>query len=595
MTPTDLTVPPRDELVIKVLVALDIPGVDVQEVIQIHRRYLVELMQQWTRLKDDEGQYDFRLAFVVDAELFRLDSVIRWLDAVDGRLKREASEPRALRARGHSDSQTEIGGTQMSLLELHRVSKTYGTGPNEVHAVADIDLEVDRGSLIAIMGPSGSGKSTLLTIAGSLEEPTSGEVFIDGDSLQKMSHNDKARLRRRTVGYVFQEFNLLAGLTAVENVTLPLELDGVSAKKARLAGLAVLQELGLADQADALPRRAIRRRAPTGRDCPRGDRGAPSSACGRALWRARSANGEAVMRMLLSACKQGVAAVVVTHDAQLASWADRVVFLRDGRIVDQTVPPPSARVAASEPGRSHDVELRTPPSIFEAGAPVAAGSPRGDALGVAAVPARVAPAAPGPRTDLVAVAAIFVAAAVATNNPPPANLGFGTANDLASYQGAVPHLSAKVAALEHRFGRVRGHRERDPLDPRFCRHVPTPGRELARAVQWSDALARLRELPDCPERGRPHQGVASAFNVHIGQLWSEGGTQRRVVGIVEDPLDTLDNFALVVPGQVRAPSEIDLLFDAPGVNPSTIGPNVAEVGRWRSARPIPKRSSLWSR
>ena len=230
----------------------------------------------------------------------------------------------------------------MSLLELHRVSKTYGTGPNEVHAVADIDLEVDRGSLIAIMGPSGSGKSTLLTIAGSLEEPTSGEVFIDGDSLQKMSHNDKARLRRRTVGYVFQEFNLLAGLTAVENVTLPLELDGVSAKKARLAGLAVLQELGLADQAARYPdelsggerqRVAIARAMIGGRHLLLADE--PSGALDQA-------NGEAVMRMLLSACKQGLAAVVVTHEAQLASWADRVVFLRDGRIVDRTVPPPSA-------------------------------------------------------------------------------------------------------------------------------------------------------------------------------------------------------------------------------------------------------------
>ncbi len=230
----------------------------------------------------------------------------------------------------------------MSLLELHRVSKTYGTGPNEVHAVADIDLEVDRGSLIAIMGPSGSGKSTLLTIAGSLEEPTSGEVFIDGDSLQKMSHDDKARLRRRTVGYVFQEFNLLAGLTAVENVTLPLELDGVSAKKARLAGLAVLQELGLADQAARYPdelsggerqRVAIARAMIGGRHLLLADE--PSGALDQA-------NGEAVMRMLLSACKQGLAAVVVTHEAQFASWADRVVFLRDGRIVDRTVPPPSA-------------------------------------------------------------------------------------------------------------------------------------------------------------------------------------------------------------------------------------------------------------
>jgi putative ABC transport system ATP-binding protein len=230
----------------------------------------------------------------------------------------------------------------MSLLELRQISKTYGTGPNEVHAVADIDLEVDRGSLIAVMGPSGSGKSTLLTIAGSLEEPTSGEVFIDGESLQEMSHNDKARLRRRTVGYVFQEFNLLAGLTAVENVSLPLELDGVSAKKSRLAGMTVLEELGLADRATRYPdelsggerqRVAIARAVIGGRHLLLADE--PSGALDQA-------NGEAVMRMLLSACKTGVAAVVVTHDAQLASWADRVVFLRDGRIVDQTVSPPSA-------------------------------------------------------------------------------------------------------------------------------------------------------------------------------------------------------------------------------------------------------------
>ena len=103
------------------------------------------------------------------------------------------------------------------------------------------------------MGPSGSGKSTLLTIAGSLEEPTSGEVFVDGASIQAMSRNDKARLRRRTIGYVFQEFNLLAGLTAVENVSLPLELDGLSAKKARVVGMAALEELGLGDRASHFP------------------------------------------------------------------------------------------------------------------------------------------------------------------------------------------------------------------------------------------------------------------------------------------------------------------------------------------------------
>jgi len=89
-TPPDLASPPRDELVIKVLVALRVPGVDVHEVVQVHRRYLVELMQQWTRIKEDEADFDLGLALVVDAELFRLDSVVRWLDAADGRLKRAA-------------------------------------------------------------------------------------------------------------------------------------------------------------------------------------------------------------------------------------------------------------------------------------------------------------------------------------------------------------------------------------------------------------------------------------------------------------------------------------------------------------------------
>ena len=241
----------------------------------------------------------------------------------------------------------------MSFLELRRVSKSYGAGATEVHAILDVDLAVERGSLVAVMGPSGSGKSTLLTIAGSLEEPTSGEVVIDGASLQSMSRNDKARLRRRTIGYVFQEFNLLAGLTAVENVSLPLELDGLSAKKAHAAGMAALEEVGLADRATHYPdelsggerqRVAIARAVVGERHLLLADE--PSGALD-------STNGEAVMRMILTACKRGVAAVVVTHDAQLASWADRVVFLRDGRVVDQTVPPPSPEALLEEGSRPH--------------------------------------------------------------------------------------------------------------------------------------------------------------------------------------------------------------------------------------------------
>ncbi len=229
----------------------------------------------------------------------------------------------------------------MSILELQRVSKVYGEGDTEVDALTDIDLSVNRGSLVAIMGPSGSGKSTLLTIAGSLEEPTSGDVIIDGARVRGMSRNDKARLRRRTVGYVFQDFNLLAGLTAVENVSLPLELDGIPMKKARSKGMAALEGLGLADRAESYPdqlsggerqRVAIARAVVGERSLLLADE--PSGALD-------SVNGESVMRMILTACHGGVAAVVVTHDAKLASWADRVVFLRDGQAVDETLPPPS--------------------------------------------------------------------------------------------------------------------------------------------------------------------------------------------------------------------------------------------------------------
>jgi putative ABC transport system ATP-binding protein len=240
----------------------------------------------------------------------------------------------------------------MSFLEMQHVSKSYGTGAAEVHAIRDVDIEVDAGSLVAVMGPSGSGKSTLLTIAGSLEEPTSGEVLVAGAPLSQMSRNDKARLRRRSIGYVFQDFNLLAGLSALENVSLPLELDGLSARRARGVGMTVLEELGLADRASHYPdelsggerqRVAIARAVVGERHLLLADE--PSGALD-------SVNGEAVMRMILAACHRGVAAVVVTHDAQLASWADRVVFLRDGRVVDQTVPPPSPETLLQPTQRS---------------------------------------------------------------------------------------------------------------------------------------------------------------------------------------------------------------------------------------------------
>jgi putative ABC transport system ATP-binding protein len=187
-----------------------------------------------------------------------------------------------------------------TMIELHQVSKSYGHGEAEVHALHEASLAARQGEMVAVMGPSGSGKSTLLTIAGTLEEPTTGEVLLAGEPVSRMSMRRRAQLRRRTVGYVFQDFNLLPGLTAGENVSLPLELDGTSARRARAAALAALDGLGLAHRAGHYP----------------------DQLSGGERQRGASAR-----------------AMVVTHDAQLASWADRVIFIRDGRITDQTAPP----------------------------------------------------------------------------------------------------------------------------------------------------------------------------------------------------------------------------------------------------------------
>jgi putative ABC transport system ATP-binding protein len=239
----------------------------------------------------------------------------------------------------------------MSCLELRDISKVYGEGAAEVLALQRVDLSVDAGSLVAVMGASGSGKSTLLTIAGSLEDATTGEVYVGGRALSSLSRNGKAQMRRRSIGYVFQDYNLLAGLSAVENVSLPLELDGVAARKAQSAAMESLDDFGLKDRASHYPdqlsggerqRVAIARAVVGGRQLLLADE--PSGALD-------STNAESVMRLILAACHRGMAAVVVTHDAQLASWADRVIFLRDGRIVDQTLPADPEAMLANLPNQ----------------------------------------------------------------------------------------------------------------------------------------------------------------------------------------------------------------------------------------------------
>ncbi|MBT2478811.1 ABC transporter ATP-binding protein [Streptomyces sp. ISL-94] len=223
------------------------------------------------------------------------------------------------------------------VLQLDQLVRTHGSAATEVHALRGINLSVFPGELVAVMGPSGSGKSTLLTLAGGLDTPTSGRVVVEGTDITTARRKELAALRRRSIGYVFQDYNLIPALTAAENVALPLELDGTSARKGRACALAALEEMGLGSLADRFPdemsggqqqRVAIARALVGDRRLVLADE--PTGALD-------SETGESVLALLRSRCDAGAAGVLVTHEPRFAAWADRVVFLRDGSVVDETL------------------------------------------------------------------------------------------------------------------------------------------------------------------------------------------------------------------------------------------------------------------
>jgi putative ABC transport system ATP-binding protein len=223
-------------------------------------------------------------------------------------------------------------------LELREVTKVFGDGRLKVDAVTDVSLAVEAGTFVAVMGPSGCGKSTLLSLAGGLDRPTSGAVFVEGMDLRGLGAADLAKIRRRSIGYVFQQMNLVEGLTAIENVSLPLELDGTGRRESRAAAAAALELVSIEALGDRFPdelsggeqqRVAIARAIVGDRSLLLADE--PTGALD-------SVTGESVLRLLRANCERGGAGVLVTHDARFAAWADRIVFLRDGRAVDETEP-----------------------------------------------------------------------------------------------------------------------------------------------------------------------------------------------------------------------------------------------------------------
>ncbi|SJM63727.1 ABC transporter ATP-binding protein [Gulosibacter sp. 10] len=239
---------------------------------------------------------------------------------------------------GRAEAEDRPGRDAAPVLELRDAVRVHGAGAREVRALDGVSLVVPAGEFVAVMGPSGSGKSTLLALAGGLDAPTAGEVLVEGEPLERMPAKRLARLRRRSIGYVFQEFNLLPGLTAQENVAFPLELEGWTRGRAFAAARAALEECGIAELAGRRPedmsggqaqRVAIARALVGPRRLVLADE--PTGALD-------SAAGSAVLELLRRRADLGAAVVMVTHEARFAAWADRTVYLRDGRISGSSGP-----------------------------------------------------------------------------------------------------------------------------------------------------------------------------------------------------------------------------------------------------------------
>ena len=221
-------------------------------------------------------------------------------------------------------------------LKLTDVSHDYGHGDLRLRALDGVSLTVRAGELIAVMGPSGSGKSTLLGIAGGMEHPSSGEVIVDGTPLRSLNAQALAAVRRRSVGFIFQNYNLIPILTVLENVAVPLELDDWPRTLALKTSRQALAEFGLLKVADSYPenlsggqqQRVAIARATAG--SPRlilADE--PTGAVD-------SITGESIVRLIRERVDAGAAAIVATHDARLAAWADRVLTLEDGHLYATT-------------------------------------------------------------------------------------------------------------------------------------------------------------------------------------------------------------------------------------------------------------------
>ena len=233
----------------------------------------------------------------------------------------------------------DTGGIQVAIVEVRELTKVYGHGDTAVTALDHVGISVDQGEFVAVMGPSGCGKSTLLNLIGGLDQPSAGQVLIDGTDIATMDDQTVTQLRRRRLGFVFQFFNLIPVLTTVENAALPLTLDGVKAAEASERARDWLRKVGLGERLESRPdqlsggqqqRVAVARALVTEpalvlADEPTGN--------------LDSRSADEIANLLKQAADEWDRAVVmVTHDPRIAAHARRIVFMRDGQVVDDVRP-----------------------------------------------------------------------------------------------------------------------------------------------------------------------------------------------------------------------------------------------------------------
>lgn len=220
------------------------------------------------------------------------------------------------------------------IIETEDLWKVYPLGKRKVEALRGVDLNVESGELVAVVGPSGSGKSTLLHLIGALDTPTRGEVYVDGMSLSQMSDGERTHLRCRQIGFVFQMFNLMPTLTALENVEIALRLAGVGRSVRRARATEVLARVGLTDQMNHRPAQLSggeRQRVAIARALANRPR---LLLADEPTGNLDSATGEAIADLFRQFNAEGQTVVMVTHDAELAQYAGRRIMLRDGQIVN---------------------------------------------------------------------------------------------------------------------------------------------------------------------------------------------------------------------------------------------------------------------